>query len=397
MIPRWLRSLALVSVFVFGISVFSLPLNSARAQESGAIKPVAQDQGGSYERAQVISVEVQTNQTSSTTTQQVQAYKLKFLSGPLNGTERIVLGDVGGDPYQIHPEAGDVVVTLFQPGETPGSWNVYIDGFDRRAAIIWLILLFVFTMVLLAGWQGLKVAFSIGISLVLIAYVLIPAFLAGWNPVPVAILLGGVFTVISSGLGTGWNKKAIVTAAGTIGGAIIAYFLSVIFVHLTHLSGMSTEEDRLFFQKSPHLDPRGLLFAGIIIASVGVLEDVAVSIVSGISEVHRANPRLGYRHLFLSGMAVGRDHMAALANTLVYAYVGSSLSSLLLYKQFGESWLKFINFDTVVDEIIRSLCGTIGLVFTIPITAALAAWAISRPGWRDENPVAVHHHGHSHS
>ncbi len=350
---------------------------------------------GIYERATVVEIKQQTQQTSSTTSQQVEAYRLKFLSGPLKGEERTILNQVGNNPYQIRAAAGDTIVTFLQRGETPEAWDIYIEGFDRRGALILLMVLFVLMLVLLAGWQGLKVAFSIGISIGLIAYVLIPAFLAGWNPVPVAILLGGVFTLLSCGLATGWNKKALVTAAGTMGGALVAYLLSVLFVDLTHLSGLSTEEDRLFFQKNPALDPRGLLFAGIIIASVGILEDVAVSIVSGVSEVHRANPRLGFKQLFLSGMVVGRDHMSALANTLIYAYVGASLSSLLLYKQYGQSWLKFMNFDTVVDEIIRSLCGTIGLIFTVPITALLAAWAVTRPGWRNEKTTHGSH-GHHH-
>jgi uncharacterized membrane protein len=77
-------------------------------------------------------------------------------------------------------------------------------------------------------------------------------------------------------------------------------------------------------------------------------------------------------------MVIGRDHMGALANTLVFAYVGASLSTLLLYEQFGGSWLKFINFDSVTDEVVRSLAGTIGLVFSVPITALLAAWATVR-------------------
>lgn len=350
---------------------------------------------GSYERAEVLQVQNETRQVSSTTSEQVRVYQVRFLSGAIKGQNHTIIDDISSNPYQIRPDMGDKIVVLLQPGDQPQAWNFYIEGFDRRAAIFWLVALFVLMLVLLAGWQGVKVASSIGISLLLIGYILIPSFLRGWNPVPIAILLGGIFTLLSCGLGSGWNRKAIVTAVGTMGGALIAYLLSLVFVDLTHLSGLSTDEDRLFFQKNPGLDPRGLLFAGIIIAAVGVLEDVAVSIVSGVSEVHRANPRLGFQHLFLSGMAVGRDHMAALANTLVYAYVGASLSSLLLYKQFGESWLKFINFDTVVDEIIRSLCGTIGLIFTVPITALLAAWTVTKSGLPDE-PEPRHHHHHSH-
>lgn len=349
---------------------------------------------GSYERAEVLTVETQTRQTTTSTSEQVRVYQVRFLSGVDKGEQRTIIDDISSNPYQIRPDTGDKIVVFFQPSEQPDTWNVYIEGFDRRAAIAWLVILFVLTLVLLAGWQGLKVASSIGISLLLIGYVLIPLFLRGWNPVPIAILLGGVFTLLSCGLGSGWNRKALVTAVGTMGGALIAYLLSLVFVDLTHLSGLSTDEDRLFFQKNPSLDPRGLLFAGIIIAAVGVLEDVAVSIVSGVNEVHRANPRLGFQRLLHSGMAVGRDHMAALANTLVYAYVGASLSSLLLYKQFGESWLKFINFDTVVDEIIRSLCGTIGLIFTVPITALLAAWAVTRAGFPEEDSSSHAHHSH---
>ncbi len=350
---------------------------------------------GIYERARIVGIGTETQQTSSTTSQQVEVYRLKFLSGPLEGQERTILNEVGGNPYKLRPSEGDTMVTFLQRGEAPDTWDIYLEGFDRRGALVLLILLFVLMLILLAGWQGVKVALSIGISLGLIGYVLIPAFLAGWNPVPVAILLGGLFTILSCGLATGWNKKALVTAAGTMGGALVAYLLSVAFVDMTHLSGLSTEEDRLFFQKNPRLDPRGLLFAGIIIASVGILEDVAVSIVSGVSEVHRANPRLGFKQLFLSGMVVGRDHMSALANTLIYAYVGASLSSLLLYKQYGQSWLKFMNFDTVVDEVIRSLCGTIGLIFTVPITALLAAWAVTRPGWHKDHATQGTH-GHHH-
>jgi uncharacterized membrane protein len=118
------------------------------------------------------------------------------------------------------------------------------------------------------------------------------------------------------------------------------------------------------------------MFAGLIIAAAGVLEDVAVSIASSVSEIRRHHPQASFKELFMSGMVVGKEHMGALANTLIFAYVGASLSTLLLYSQFDGSWLKFINFDSVTDEVIRSLAGTIGLVFTVPITALLAAWVM---------------------
>jgi uncharacterized membrane protein len=350
---------------------------------------------GAYERGIVEAVSLRDQKTTSTG-QQVEVYQVRFLSGPTSGKVEDISSDIGSNPYRLAPEIGDKVVIFVQPGND-GKSNYYLEGFDRRAALIWLVVLFVLMLVLLSGWQGLKVALSIVISIALIGYVLIPLFLRGMNPVPIAIVLAGVFTLISTGLSTGWNRKAVATAIGTIGGSLVAYAVSWLFADWAHLSGLATEEDRLFFDKNPLLNPRGLLFAGIIIASAGVVEDVAVSIVSGIAEVRKANHRLSLKELFRAGMVIGNDHMSALANTLVYAYVGGSLSTLLLYTQFGGSWLKFVNFDSVVDEVIRSLSGTIGLIFTVPITALLAAYVIKRESLASlEGDRETSHQGHSH-
>lgn len=334
-------------------------------------------QDGTYERAIVREVSLGMDATPGGA-QQKQKYTIEYLSGPLTGQTRTLSSDIDSNPYNLKPAQGDRVVIFLQSNPSGGEPLGFLEGFDRRAAMLWLVVLFVLTLVLLAGWQGMKVAFSILISVAIIGMVLVPAFLKGINPVPVAILITAILATISSVLSTGWNKKSWITIVGTLGGTLVAYLISYIFSDWAHLGGLASEEDRIFFDKNPLLNPSGLMFAGIIIASMGVVEDVAVSIASGVYEVQRANPRLGLKELFRSGMVVGRDHMSALANTLIFAYVGGSLSTLLLYTQYGGSWLKFLNFDSVVDEVIRSLSGTIGLVFTVPITALLAAIAISR-------------------
>ncbi len=351
---------------------------------------------GSYERAVIEEVALR-SKTISDGAQQVEIYTVRFLSGPFKDQIKEISSEVGSNPYGLQPRRGDKIV-VFQQLAPDSSTNFYIESYDRRSALFWLVVLFALVLVVLAGWQGAKVVLSIGISVTLILYVLIPSFIHGVNPVPLAIGLGGLFTLISSGLSIGWNKKTYVTAVGTMGGALVAYVISIIFANWAHLNGLATEQDRLFFEKNPTLNPKGLLFAGIIIASVGVVEDVAVSIASGVSEVKRANPRASFRDLFASGMVIGNDHMGALANTLVYAYVGASLSTLLLYQQFGGSWLKFVNFDAVVDEVIRSLAGTIGLVFTVPITALLAAWTMQKRTIQQEAAHAHEQalHGHEH-
>lgn len=393
MISFRVRRLSLIAGFI----AFCLPLvAAAQVLSDGQATGSAASAAGTYERALVERVDASSQSDSSGATQQVEVYHLRFLSGAFKNQTRDVVGEVGSNPYGLQPRAGDKVVVHIQPA-ADGSPAFFLESYDRRAAVIALVVLFLLTLIGLMGWQGVKVAFSIGLSLVLIGWVLIPAFLRGLNPVPIAILLGGLLTLLSAGLSTGWNRKSLVTAIGTMGGALVAYIISLFFARWAHLNGLSSEEDRLFFDKNPLLNPEGLLFAGIIIAAVGVVEDVAVSIASGVSEVKRANPQASLHELFVSGMVVGKDHMAALANTLLFAYVGGALSTLLLYQQFGSSWLKFMNFDNVVDEVIRSLAGTIGLVFTVPITAWLSALVMFKSKMTDEPGVVSHVHVHHHT
>ncbi len=356
--------------------ILATPVLAATSTDVGVEIPVAVSarEQGQYERGVVEAVTLRA-ETVAAGAQQVKAYRVRFLSGPLNDQVREMSSDVGGNPYGLEPRQGDKIVVFMQPNGAD-DWNLYLEGYDRRTALIWLVLLFVAAMFFLSGWRGLKVVASMLISIGLIGYVLIPLFLRGANPVPVAILLSGLFILISTASTTGLNRKALITAIGTMGGALVAYLVGMVFADWANLSGLSTEDDRSFFSKNPNLNPRGLMFAGIIIGAAGVLEDVAVSIASSVSEIRRHHQGASFKELFMSGMVVGKEHMGALANTLIFAYVGASLSTLLLYSQFGGSWLKFINFDSVTDEVIRSLAGTIGLVFTVPITALLAAWVM---------------------
>ena len=369
------------------ISLIAGPL-PVLAQDGANVANNAPDrQLGTYESGRVLEVRMDTVTSTNATTLK-QLYQVELRSGQSAGTHVTISSDVESNPYQLKPRTGDRVVVYVLPNEQ-GDLQYFLEGFDRRIPLLWLLVVFVLTLVILAGWQGAKTAFSMFVSIGIIGFVLIPAFLKGANPVPIALVLSGVFTLLSAGLSLGWDRKAFVTSIGTMGGVAVAYILSMIFSRWSHLSGLAMEEDRLFFAQNPMLNPEGLLFAGIIIASMGVVEDVAVSIASGVEQIRLANTRLSFKEMFHAGMVVGRDHMSALANTLIFAYVGASLSTLLLYTQYGGSWLKFLNFDNVADEVIRSLAGTIGLIFTVPITALLAAWMAgrkSRKGGIRRNP-----------
>ena len=332
---------------------------------------------GTYESAIVQDVKTVDQQVPNGATHQ-QAFDIEYLSGPLNGKTRTISNDARTNPNGLQPAKGDKVVVYLQPDTSGGEPHPIMESFDRRDAVYCLIALFFLTMLLLAGWKGFRIASSVILSLLLIALILIPAFLKGMNPVPIAALLAVLITTINSLISMGRTRKCFVTVIGTLGGVLAAYLLSVLFANWAHLSGIAAQEDHLFFDKNPLLDPHGLLFAGIMIAALGVVQDIAVSIASGVMEIKKTDTRLTFKDLFCAGMIVGRDRLGTLANVLVFVAVGGSLSTLLLYSQYGGSWMRFINVDPVANEIVRSLAGTIGLVFSVPITALLAAWIALR-------------------
>lgn len=358
---------------------------SGNGADPGSTANTAAQQDGSYESALFIGTHIASTGTDHVQNQQ-QIFDLEIRSGSMKGKKISVSSDVNSNPYKIQPQPGDKLVVFVQTGDD-GSPQFYLEGFDRRMPILWLIICFFLVLVLLAGWQGFKTFLSITLSVGIIGWVLIPSFLKGVNPVPIAMLLATGFTFISGGFIFGWNRKTVATALGTLGGVLMAYIISLIFAHWAHLSGLATEDDRMFFGGNPTLNPQGLLFAGIIIAAMGVIEDVAVSIASGVDQIAKTVPGASFKTLFGSGMVIGKDHMAAMANTLIFAYVGASLSTLLLYSQYGSSWQKFLNFESVSVEIIQALCATIGLVFTVPITAALSAWFCLRHEERNKRSL----------
>ncbi|MCC7357118.1 YibE/F family protein [Candidatus Uhrbacteria bacterium] len=372
------------------INTGTIDITGVNPEKSGFIENSQVNQNlspdGTYERGLVQDVRSSTQQ-STQSTHQLRTYVIQYLSGSLKGKTTEISSDVTSNPYDINPMPGDKVLIFLQIDPETNTPIAFLEGFDRRNVIYGLLLLFIVVMVLLAGWQGLKTVASMVISVALIVFILIPSFLKGLNPIPIAFVLSAIFSIISSVFAMGWNRKSFVTVIGTLGGTCVAFIIASLFADWAHLGGLSSEEDRLFFSKNPNLNAQGLLFAGVIIASMGIVEDVAVSIASGVLEVRQANLKLGFKELFRSGMVIGRDHMTALANTLIFAYVGASLSTLLLYSQYGESWAKFLNFDSVVDEIIRSMAGTIGLVFTVPITALLAAWFALRSKKTFRDPI----------
>jgi uncharacterized membrane protein len=307
-----------------------------------------------------------------------QRLRLRLSGGTVAGQEiEVEHGLLGfANQSRMFREGDRVLVehTVSLEGE-----DVYlVTDYVRTGPLLWLTLLFGVATVLLSGWQGMRSLLGMAFSLLVIIGFIVPQILAGWNPVLVAITGSVVMMGVSLYLVYGWVRKTHVAVAGLFFTLILTGLLAFWSVGWTRLSGFGAEEASFLHAVGYQIDTQGLLLAGIIIGTLGALDDIAVGQSSTIFELHRANPALGWRSLFAHGMTVGRDHIAAMVNTLFLAYVGAALPLLLLFFVFADSLGITLNREIIAEEIVRTLVGSLGLLAGVPLTTALATLVARR-------------------
>jgi uncharacterized membrane protein len=314
--------------------------------------------------------------------QPYQRLRLRISEGPLEGQEvEVDHGLLGFTSRSRLFRIGDRV--LVERTRTVDGGDLFlITDYVRTVPLLWLTLLFVGATLLLSGWQGMRSLVGMGISLAIIVGFIVPQILAGRNPVAVAILGSVVMMGISLYLVYGWNRKTHVAVVGLFLSLVLTGLLSIWFVNWARLSGFGAEEAGFLQVTGVQLDPRGLLLAGIIIGSLGALDDIAVGQSSAIAELSKANPRLGWQALFQHGMTIGRDHIAAMVNTLLLAYVGAALPLLLLFSVYAEPVGVTLNRGIIAEEIVRTLVGSLGLLAAVPLTSVIAAVTAQRAARR---------------
>ena len=308
--------------------------------------------------------------------------KARVTSGPDAGQEVVIINrTMDRSFYNIAVQPGDRVILALMT-DPSGKTSYNIADFERSNGLLWLAGLFVVMLLLFGRGVGLRAVFVIGASLVILYYGFVGQVLNGGINVLlltfiVAVLISAITLFSVSG---GREPKTWAAFGGTLGGVVAAGILAGATVKFLHLTGLSSEEAMILKATVlKHVDFQGILFAGVILGALGAVMDVAISIASAQQEVARNCRTLSRRELFGSGMAVGRDVMATDANTLILAYAGSSLPLVLLIaSQPDLSLLRVFNLDLLVTEFVRALVGSIGLVLSIPLTAAAGAFLLVR-------------------
>ncbi len=260
----------------------------------------------------------------------------------------------------------------------PGAEPVYaIVDFPRGLPLTALMLVFGMAVIALGRWQGLRALIGLGVSGVLIVAFLIPALLAGRDAVALALVVSLAVMFTTLPLSHGWSMTTRAAAAGTAVALIVTIGLTLLAVQATSLTGLTSEDVQLVrFATGVELDVRGLLLAGIIIGTLGVLDDVTVSQASTVAALRRSNPSASDRHVFNEALRVGRDHIAATVNTLFLAYAGAALPLLILFSIGDAPVSETLTSELVAQEVVRAIVGSLGLILAVPLTTAIAALTV---------------------
>ncbi|MFK4118085.1 YibE/F family protein [Streptomyces longwoodensis] len=275
---------------------------------------------------------------------------------------------------QLHE--GQKVVVAYEPS-APKDLQYSVTDVDRGFPMALLAGIFAVAVVVVGRLRGVMALVALAISFLILNFFILPAILEGSNPLVVAVVGASAIMLIALYLCHGLSARTSVAVLGTLISLLLIGVLGSLFIDWAALTGNTDDNTGLIHGLYPSIDMSGLLLAGVIIGSLGVLDDVTVTQTSAVWELHEANPAMGWRGLYRAGIRIGRDHIASVVNTLVLAYAGAALPLLLLFSIAQSSVGTVANSELVAEEIVRTLVGSIGLVASVPVTTALAALVVA--------------------
>ncbi len=260
--------------------------------------------------------------------------------------------------------------------EQNGETVVDVQDVVRQNYLLYLIIFFFASIVLVGRKKGIKAIIGLIITVLAVFFVLLTTIFKGYDAVLVSVGTCFLITVLTFTIIGGWNKKTISAALGTIGGVVLAGILATVIGYFAQLSGAGKEEAIMLSVASRDVvfNFRKLLFAEIIVSALGACMDVGMSIASSLSELKEKKPSMTAKELFKSGMNIGGDMIGTMTNTLILSFIGSSLVLILLYMSSSISFLDVVNIEAIATEAVCAISGSVGIVYTVPITAALFAF-----------------------
>ena len=309
-----------------------------------------------------------------------QYLELEIISGAYKG-EVFETANYLNAYLNVDAKVGTRVIVRLDLDDQGEPYVVSIPNYDRGIALGGMLLVFVALLVLIGGRKGVMALAGLAYTMACLWFILVPMLLRGAEPVGVTILIVALTTVASLFLLTGFSRKTLCAVLGCVGGVAVAGLLAAAVCWISPLNGfnMSEAEELVLRSFDSELHISGLFVSGILVASLGAVMDVAMSISSACWELRCRNHGLPRRELFRSAMNIGRDAMGTMTNTLILAFSGASVNMLLLFQVYDYPLLQIFNTDAMAMEVIRGLAGSMGIILTVPLVAALSAW-LMKPG-----------------
>lgn len=361
----------------------------------GMILTWPHDDGGTGQRAGLVDVGVEhvTAEATGTRTEQCESTvedRLPDGSQPDQVPCLLVLatvtsGEQTGTDIEVWATAtltaadvpeGTRIVVQHYPAEdgVPETWAW--SDFARGVPLATLALAFVLITALVAGWRGLRAIVGLALAFVVLWQYVLPGLIAGENAVVLALCGSAVIMAVVLYLAHGFSLRTSTALLGTLTGLLLVGALGALGADAAHLTGATTEEDyRLaaLLGDNGAAALRGVFLCGVVLAGLGVLNDVTITQASAVWELRAMDPHASWRGLFLGGMRIGRDHIASTIYTIAFAYAGASLPVLLLLQIYELPLGQTLTSGQFAQEIVRTLAGAIGLILAIPFTTAIAA------------------------
>jgi uncharacterized membrane protein len=350
-------------------------------------------------------------QTETMTGRVVEVIDEGLVESPFAGAQhyqklqlQVLDGSLAGQQVVVEEGAMNIIgrERLFLPGDRvylerargPQGERLYITDYVRTGALFWIAAVFVVLVMLVGRAKGLRALMGTLFSVAVILSFVVPQIRAGRDPVSVCVVGSIVLLTVSTYLVYGWRPKTHAALAGMALSLVLTAFLAWLFVGWSRLSGFGSEEGAyLLMELGSDVSLRGVVLGGIIIGSLGVLDDICIGQAAAIFELINANRDLGWRDLFHSSLNIGRDHIASLVNTLLLAYVGASMPLVMVFSIYQEPLLRRLSREPIAEEIVRTMVGSIGLVMAVPITSLIASlvarWVVGREEPPDRSDCAT--------
>lgn len=330
--------------------------------------------GTSYEKAVVVEI-LEDNLQEDGSRIGYQKVNVKVTSGSLKGNIYEATS-FAGNLYGADCRVGMKVIVGISEYDNNATLSVY--SYQRSNVIYMFVGLFLLMIWIIGGRKGFKSALGLIFTFICIIYLFLPMLYKGYSPFFSAVVVIILVSIVSLYLIDGISKKSISAMIGTIVGVIISGVFAAGFGYFSKISGynVSEIEELVFIANNTKLQVGGILFAGILIASLGAVMDVSMSIASTINEIHLHNPEISRGELFKSGINVGRDMMGTMSNTLILAFTGGSINTLIMNYAYNLKYNQLINMYQVGIEIMQGISGSLAIILAVPLVSFISAYLL---------------------